>query len=348
MAWWPLLLACLPPLARASFAFTLAPARLAPSAAVYNESMSAWGGSVIEVADDPLGWQYHMYNGVYTNGCGVNYWRGNSAVAHLVSRTPDGPFQYLDEALPLWHTNPQVVQDPISGTYLLFAIGQDVNRSAWIECNCSARPACPPGPPNPSLAGTIDVHTAASPYGPWAPLIINGSTAVLRGATNPAPLFLANGTLLLGVNAEGTKVAMVPDWRAGPYALSAQGTLPNLPQTWWEDPFLFLHQGRYRQLVHQYNSSAIGAQFATGGYGEAPQGSGVWGAWAFGGLGDPAYTNQVLYEDGSQAALKRRERPKLLFARDGRVWLYNAAQSPLNASRDFSFTMVQEVLAMPL
>jgi hypothetical protein len=110
-----LLLACLP-LAHANFAFMLAPARLCPEAAVYNLSMSAWGGSVIEVADDPLGWQFHMYNGVYTGGCGVNYWRGNSAVAHLVSRTPEGPFQYLAEALPLWHTNPQVVQDPISGT----------------------------------------------------------------------------------------------------------------------------------------------------------------------------------------------------------------------------------------
>ena len=113
-------------------------------------------------------------------------------------------------------------------------------------------------------------------------------------------------------------------------------------------PFLFFYQGRWRQLVHQYNSSDIGGQFATGGYGQtALQPPTVWSPWVFGGLADPAYTNNVTYLDGSVQTLKRRERPKLLFAQDGRVWLYTAVQSPLNASRDFSYTMVQEVLGMP-
>jgi hypothetical protein len=334
--------------ARARFAFALAPAALCPEQAVYNASMSAWGGSVIEVPEDPLGWRYHMYNGVYTQGCGVNYWRGNSAIAHLVSKTPQGPFSYHDEAVPLWHTNPQVVRDPFDGTFIIFAIGQDVNRSAWVECNCSARPACPAGPPNPNLAGVIDAHTSASPYGPWRPLVINGSTVVLRGATNPAPLFLPNGTLLLGVNAEGTKVAVVPDWRAGPYRYAPQGTLPEIPGVWWEDPLLFLYGGKFRQLVHTYNATDTGHQFATGGYGETAGDASVFADWQFGGLADPAYTNNVTYADGSVQELRRRERPKLLFAQDGRVWLYNAAQSPLNASRDFSYTHVQEVLAMPV
>jgi len=55
----------------------------------------------------------------------------------------------------------------------------------------------------------------------------------------------------------------------------------------------------------------------------------------------------VTYVDGSVQTLNRRERPKLLFASDGRVFLYNAVQSPLNASRDFSYTLVQEVLTLP-
>lgn len=48
---------------RAKWLLTLAPAQLAPLAAVYNESMSAWGGSVVEVASDPV-YRYHMFNGV--------------------------------------------------------------------------------------------------------------------------------------------------------------------------------------------------------------------------------------------------------------------------------------------
>ena len=233
--------------------------------------MSAWGGSVVEVPTDPI-WRFHMFNGIYTKGCGVNYWRGNSAVAHLVSASPQGPFIYLDEALPLWHTNPQVVVDPRSGLYVLFAIGQSVNQSNWTECNCSAKVPCPPGPPNPSLAGLIDVHYSASPYGPWTPLLINGSTIAMHG-TNPAPAFYPNGTLVLGVNSEGTHVAIVDDWRVGPYRLDPRNLLPNNNSAeWYEDrelqqplfffrlyepfasgvAFLFISGDRWRQLVHQY------------------------------------------------------------------------------------------------
>lgn len=327
------------------FLFSLAPANLAPLNGYYNETCSAWGGSVIETPADPK-WRFHMFNGVYTGGCGVNYWRGNSAVHHLVSNTPGGPFQFSDPALDLWHTNPQVVQDPKDGTFILFAIGQTVNRSQWIECNCSAKPACPPGPPNPSLAGVIDVHTSSSPYGPWTPLVINGSTIVMHG-TNPTPYFLPNGTLLVGVNAEGTKVAVVEDWRAGPYKYSPVETLPNIPNNWYEDPFLFVYGGKFRQLVHQYNGSNPGAQFATGGYGENHDPNDVFSPWVYGGLANPAYTNNVTYVDGSVQTLHRRERPKLLFAGDGTVWLYTAVQSPLNASRDFSWTLAQQVIGLP-
>jgi hypothetical protein len=309
--------------------------------------MSAWGASVIEVPEDEA-YRYHMYNGIYTTGCGVNYWRGNSAVAHLVSTTPEGPFIFRDMALDLWHTNPQVVRDPRDGTFVLFAIGQTVNRSSWIECNCSARPACPTGPPNPNLAGIIDVHTSASPYGPWTPLLINGSTVVMHG-TNPAPAFLSNGTLLLGVNAEGTKVAVVNDWRSGPYKLDGRNTIPIVANLSWEDPFIWQRDGKWRQLVHQYPtiSGRPAHQFATGGYGEIADSVDVFAPWQFGGAVDPAYTNNVTYEDGAVETLSRRERPKILFTSDGRAFLYNAVQSPLNASRDFSFTLVQEVLAFP-
>lgn len=332
----------------ASRAFTFAPAALCPAQAVYNVSMSAWGGSVIEVPDDPV-WRFHMYNGVYTRGCGVNYWRGNSAVAHLVARTPAGPFAFADEALPLWHTNPQVVRDPKSGLFVLFAIGQTVGAANWTECDCALPTPCPPGaPPNPNLSGVIDAHSSASPYGPWAPLVINGSTVVMRG-TNPAPVFLTNGTLVLGTNSEGTHVAVVGDWRAGPYARNPTGTLPTVPDVWYEDPFLWQSGGRWRQLVHQYPvaNGHPAPQFATGGYGANDDEGDVFAPWTFGGTADPAYTNNVSYADGSVQTLRRRERPKLLFALDGTAWLYTAAQSPLNASRDFSFTLVQQVLAMP-
>ena len=305
-----------------------------------------------------------------TQSCGVNYWRGNSAIAHLVSNTPQGPFAFLDMALPVWHTNPHVVRDPRDGTFVLFALGQSVNPKNWTQCDCTKSPACPPGPPNPNLAGVIDAHWAVracvcvcrafflpppslpnpdrhakqpTPYGPWTPVTINGSTIVLQGATNPAPFFLPNGTLVLGLNAEGTKVAVVEDWRTGPYIKNPTETMPNIPNNWYEDPFIWLDPitNKWRQLVHQYNATHPGT--TSGGYGENAGGS-VFAPWVYGGLADPAYTNNVTYVDGSVQALRRRERPKLLFAADKRVWLYTAVQSALNASRDFSYTLVQEVL----
>jgi hypothetical protein len=108
-------------------------------------------------------------------------------------------------------------------------------------------------------------------------------------------------------------------------------------------------EAQARQLVHQYpvSNGRPAPQFATGGYGENGDAADVFSPWVFGGVADPGYTNNVTYVDGSVQALHRRERPKLLFTADGRTFLYNAAQSPLNASRDFSFTLVQEVLAMP-
>lgn len=310
--------------------------------------MSAWGGSVVETPDDPA-FKFHMWNGIYTRGCGVNYWRGNSAVVHLGANSPLGPFEYVDEALPLWHTNPHVVRDPRDGTFVLFAIGQTVDQRNWTECDCTQRVPCPPGaPPNADLAGIIDAHFSASPYGPWASVRVNGSTVVMRG-TNPAPFFLPNGTLVLGVNSEGTHVAVVDDWRAGPYARNPTGTLPNVPDVWYEDPCIYRAAGKWRQLIHQYPvvNGRPAPQFATGGYGENADAASVFAPWVFGGIADPAYTNNVTYADGSTQTLRRRERPKLLFAADGRTFLYTAAQSPLNASRDFSFTLVQEVLAMP-
>ena len=330
-----------------SFAFTLAPAKLCPQQALYNTSMATWGGSVVEVPEDTT-WRFHMFNGVYTRGCGVSYWRGNSAVVHLVSATPEGPFVFADEALPLWHTNPQVVRDPRDGTFVLFSIGQSVDPSQWTECDCTKSPACPPNaPPNPDYAGVVDVHYSSTAYGPWTQLLVNGSTVAMHG-TNPAPAFLSNGTLVLGLNSEGTKVAVVHDWRVGPYVQNPTETLPYQPATAYEDPFLFQWGGKWRQLVHQYPlvNSRPAPQFATGGYGENVDVGDVFAPWVYGGLTNPAYTNNVTYVDGSIQTLHRRERPKLLFTLDGRAWLYTAVQSPLNASRDFSFTHVQEVLAM--
>ena len=158
---------------------------------------------------------------------------------------------------------------------------------------------------------------------------------------------------MLGVNAEGTHVAIVHDWRVGPYQIDPRATLPNNNSAeWYEDPLIWWSfDGRWRQLVHQYPvlNGHPAAQFATGGYGEQLHNASddFFSPWTFGGLANPAYTNNVTYLDGHVETLNRRERPKLLFASDGTTWLYNAVQSHVNASRDFSFTLVQQVLAMP-
>ena len=84
-------------------------------------NVSSWGGSIYRNATDPQG-LYHLYVTEETDGKGLASWVSHSQIIHAVSQSPLGPFTKKDVVSKPPTTNPQVLHDPSSGTFLLFHI----------------------------------------------------------------------------------------------------------------------------------------------------------------------------------------------------------------------------------
>lgn len=299
---------------------SLLPASPLSQQAYYNSTFASWGGSVIEVPEDPT-WRYHMYVAAFINRCGLNAWEVNSEVIHTVSNNPLGPFTMLDVALPVWHHNPQVTRY-VDGTFLLYSIG--MNPEGRVA-NCTKeqqqhhhqqQQGVALGPLQHG-AELIQVHTSSTPYGPWTP-VQPGAFNLFNG-TNPSPWVLPNGTVVVASHDNGgLSISTAPHW-SGPYT-PARDVLPyDSSKNWtFEDPFLWyscaadnVTDCKWRVLLHQYQTNDTHHQFAVGGYAETA-GPDVFGPWTLQSESTPVYTVAVSFSDGSNVTYSRRERPKVL------------------------------------
>lgn len=164
--------------------------------------------------------KYHLFAAAFTNGCGLAGWESNSEVIHAVSNHgPAGPFAYHDTALVPWHHNPQAVQAP-DGTWLIYSIGQ-TNASWALPCKAHK----PVGTARKQLP-RVEVHYSSSLCGPWtllrpSPDRYNG--AITPFASNPAPIFLPNGTaVVVGTGfGDSLSVAVADSWRGTAHGLDA-------------------------------------------------------------------------------------------------------------------------------
>jgi hypothetical protein len=90
-------------------------------------NITSWGASIFKNFSDPTS-QYHLYVSEATNGTGLASWVTNSQIVHAVSDSLTGPYQRRNVVSPNDGTaatstsNPQVLLDPISRTFLLFHI----------------------------------------------------------------------------------------------------------------------------------------------------------------------------------------------------------------------------------
>ena len=88
--------------------------------AYLNMSLDTWGGNVLQEPDG----SYHMMLDAMVNGQtgGLGGWEQNSEVIHAVSDRPEGPFTMKSVVLPTQSTNPHLLYDPATQTYLLYTL----------------------------------------------------------------------------------------------------------------------------------------------------------------------------------------------------------------------------------
>lgn len=225
---------------------------------------------------DPIRGDHFAVISYLLNHCNLDSWTTNSEVALLRSAVgPEGPYDIgtLRALIPPFAHNPKAIRY-VDGTWLLFWIGSVNGTSKPANCSLNRNQE------QENLEGDInEAVTAPSPgndgirvawantsSGPWTlynhglPLFApNSSRWYSRTVTNPAPLVLANGTILMYFtgNSDSNRcphtgncigMARAPHW-TGPWeVVSTDGAITS-PDA--EDPFAFRDlRGHYHLLMN--------------------------------------------------------------------------------------------------
>jgi hypothetical protein len=188
-----------------------------------SKSHYVWGGSVVK-GDDGF---YHMFYSTWGQQFGFNAWVTHSEIAHAVSKSAQGPFEYKDMALPVrgkqfWNGmtthNPTVKK--FGDKYYLYYMGTTGNRKKRGGLNFVHR-----------NNQRIGVAVAETPNGPWKqfkqPLIDVSSDTNAYDAlmvSNPSVTQMRDGNYLM-VYKSGAKKNKMPF--GGPvYHLTATSKSP--------------------------------------------------------------------------------------------------------------------------
>ena len=191
--------------------------------------------------------------------------------------------------------------------YLLFHIGRGVHEKELKHCG-----SVTPEPPIPKRSSPV-LHTSDSPYGPWEP------NNELPHINNPSPFIFPNGTII--ITGTDWKIFRADSWE-GPWTrhdIKWSGSGGNGS---WEDPYLWYDPVRkvYKMLSHVWPSYAPDQPACDHNYSLREAGY----AFSYDGIhftkyvGNP-FDNKVVHVDGSVTYLSTRERPKVIFADDGRT-----------------------------
>ena len=182
------------------------------SSGIYKDpAVRSWGASlwhdppVLGSAGGSPAGLWHLFANEIKGGCSLYDWDPNSQIVHLTSPTLDAKFTRQAVVLPPFSSNPAVRFDRNTATFLLFYIGTNGSVPGLPTApHCNTRWPKQPGVPE---GDQIYLATAKSLSGPWetsAAPVLSGSR--YNGAsksswdyhrTNPAPVVLPNGTVLL-------------------------------------------------------------------------------------------------------------------------------------------------------
>lgn len=177
------------------------------SAKFINDTLFIWGGSLVKSEQDG---KYHLYYSRWPKELGMSAWVTHSEIAHAVSDSPFGQFEFCDVALPARgreYWDGAVTHNPtihfFDGKYYLYYMGTTGNPDAenqyWEHRNKQR----------------IGVAVADNPNGPWKrfdhPLIDVSKDSTASDAlmvSNPSVTQMPDGKYLLVYKAVAKKLPM--------------------------------------------------------------------------------------------------------------------------------------------
>jgi hypothetical protein len=312
----------------------LEPARVRPNAG-YDEGpltdhVSSWGGSIVA---DPQGGLFHMWVSRMGGHCGLGQWQSDSEIVHATSTDPVGPYTMVDKVLPYFAHGPSVRVLPHGKGYVMMHLGCGYSFTPWKNCTKHTREERQQLKQlNPPMCNqfNVSIMTAPTVNGPWSgaqPGTAGGkqvflSTGPTRAAaeswyvpsgrqfSNPAPHFLANGSILCAYRAdarsggEHVSVALAEGGADATEYIDSRGSAAVANHT-GEDPFLWQDErGHFHMIMHNMGGPVGSHAFSRDGV--------RWDRSA-----TAPYTHTVTYEDSSVVKMGRRERPQLLLSGTG-------------------------------
>ena len=314
-----------------------------------------WGMSVV----GPINGVYHGYTTEIVNSCKLGLYGVASTVIHMEAEHPTGPWKKKGVALPVFAHNPQAIILP-NGSIALYHIGTPL--PSWCVGNCTGNSTHGLNPGRNTSCQTAwgvshasSVALAENPSGPFRrfPYIFG-----TRGPTNPAPLLLKNGTLLVAARrASGPVIPMYSThWSKpeGPYeqvkTVTHTTNVSDFRRVSEQDPYFFTDANGNFHLLWQRSWPHFRINGRCGGGHDYS----VDGINFF--FGEPIYVNgdftldqmrrgqcNLTWDNQTRGNLTSRQRPTLFDDNTtGRRYIFNGA-SVFVDMYVHSFTMVQEV-----
>uniref|UniRef100_A0A7S2WTF9 EGF-like domain-containing protein n=1 Tax=Mucochytrium quahogii TaxID=96639 RepID=A0A7S2WTF9_9STRA len=283
------------------------------SGIVPNSSAYSWGFSYL-FSDG----KHHGFANVGCYICKVGQVVG-SFLAHVQSDNIEGPYSYVDTAIPQNAFNPHVYR--LERGYAMVYRSNHYDNKYSV---CTGDHDTPVGPPSTNTseikkAKAMNLAFSNSLNGPWSiqPMVIKGWESI--HVSNPSLLFLENGTVLLAyrynIGGEHIGFAKGPSVH-GPFTHYANLSIPG------EDPFIWMSKrGTFHMLFHVEDSRAYSS--APGLHAFSKDGL----SWKVSNATQGAYSTTIHFRDGTQKRYYRRERPELVFNAHGDpVHFFSAAQ----------------------
>ena len=295
-----------------------------------------WCGSPIQGDDG----RYHLFASRWTKDVTFLHWAVNSEIVRASADRPEGPYRFEEVVIGprgagCW--DGMVAHNPSihyhNGSYLLFYTGSTYQgtRPDTPEDGCHFSPKWVEAWNN----KRIGLAVSNSVFGPWkrpdqpllqprpgkwdgviisnpAPCVRDDGSVVLiyKSANIPHPTGLYPGRFHLGV-------AGAPHWSQPFHRLSDEPLkLEGHPDHHLEDPCLWWNGTDYEMLAKDMTGEVCGE--AQAGIHCASKDATIWTSPA------KAYTRTVLFDDGSERRMPKRERPAVLLKNGRPTHLFNA------------------------